>query len=163
MQPKILIIDDQPEMIEILKELLARESYHVLTAMSAEEGLRLLEKEFVDIIISDERMPGMQGSEFFGIVRKRYPETVRIILTGYASVESAMRAINEGEIFRFLVKPINRQDLYKAIEDALASNTKAPTTQRRNSVLETLEKQAPGITHVKRDKDGVVIIEPDDT
>jgi DNA-binding NtrC family response regulator len=163
MQPKILIIDDQPEMIEVLKELLVRESYHVLTAMSAEEGLRLLEQESVDIIISDERMPGMQGSEFFGIVRKQYPETVRIILTGYASVESAMRAINEGEIFRFLVKPINRQDLYKAIEDAIASNTRGGATQKRNSVLETLEKQAPGITHVKRDKDGVVIIEPDDT
>ena len=162
MLPKILIVDDQPLVINVLREILSRGPYRVLTAESAEQALQMLQDETVDVVISDERMPGMQGSEFLKIVRSKYPETVRIILTGHASVESAMRAINESEIFRFLTKPINRHDLHKAVEDALASKVKGQGVEQHYSLLENLEKQAPGITRVKRDEEGVVIIDSDD-
>jgi DNA-binding NtrC family response regulator len=162
MQPKILIVDDQPLVLGILTEILSCGPYLVLAAESAEQALQLLEGESVDVIISDERMPGMQGSEFLTIVRNQYPEVVRIILTGHASVESAMRAINESEIFRFLTKPVNSDVLHKAVEDALASRVKGRETEQHYSLLENLEKQAPGITHVRRDSNGVVIIDEDD-
>jgi DNA-binding NtrC family response regulator len=162
MQPKILIVDDQPLVLGVFREILSRGPYHVLAVESAEKALQLLEDESVDVVISDERMPGMQGSEFLTIVRNKYPEVVRIILTGHASVESAMRAINESEIFRFLTKPVNSNVLHKAVEDALASRAKGRDTEQHYSLLENLEKQAPGITHVRRDSNGVVIIDEDD-
>jgi two-component system probable response regulator PhcQ len=73
----------------------------------------------VDVVISDEKMPGMSGSEFLSLVRQEYPDTIRIILTGYGSLESAIRAINEGEIYRLFTKPCNVIDLAITIRLAL--------------------------------------------
>ena len=159
MTPHILIVDDQPLILHVLKEILSRSPYIVRTALSANEALELMKQEPIDVVISDERMPGMQGSEFLTIVRGKYPDTVRIILTGHASVESAIRAINEGEIFRFLTKPVNSEVLHTAVREALAHKSKGSESERRFSLLESLEKQAPGITSVKRDADGAVIID----
>jgi DNA-binding NtrC family response regulator len=162
MPPKILIVDDQPLVLDVLTDILSSGPYRVLAAESAEKALQLLKGQSVDIVISDERMPGMQGSEFLTIVRNTYPDVVRIILTGHASVESAVRAVNQSEIFRFLTKPIKNDVLLKAVEDALACKARSDRTERQGSLLKNLEKQAPGITHVRRDENGVVIIDPDD-
>lgn len=162
MQPRILIVDDQPLVLEVLIEILSRGPYTIMGAESAEEALELMNHEPIDVVISDERMPGMQGSEFLAVVRKQYPDTVRIILTGHASVEAAIRAINESEIFRFLTKPANSQDLHKAVKDALAHKGHKKGSDQDDSLLQNLEKQAPGITQVKRDDDGVIIIDEDE-
>ena len=162
MQPCILIVDDQPLVLGVLKEILSRGPYTVFGAPSGEEALDLMARESIDVVISDERMPGMQGSEFLSIVRKRHPDTVRIILTGHASVEAAIRAINESEIFRFLTKPVNRHALHTAVEEALAHKAQGKGAEQNYSLLESLEKQAPGITQVKRDTDGVILIDEDD-
>lgn len=154
----ILVVDDQPMVLSSLKKLLSQAPYLVLTAASAHEALDQLERHKVEVVISDERMPGMPGSEFLSIVRERWPETVRIILTGYASVESAIRAINEGEIFRFLTKPCTSHELHAAVRAALAHRARVKPDER-NPLLDSLEKQAPGITQVKRDADGAVIID----
>lgn len=161
MQHTILIVDDQPAVLSILKGILSKGPYAILSAPSALEALDILEKNAVDVIISDERMPGMSGSDFFAVVRERYPETMRIILTGYASLESAIKAINEGEIYRFLTKPCRSQELHAAVEDALAhrAKIKGKIVDRSTSLMESLEEQAPGITQVKRDDDGVIIID----
>lgn len=162
MQPRVLIVDDQPLVLGVVQEILSRGPYLVFTANSAEEALKMMEKDPIDVVVSDERMPGMQGSEFLAIVRKRFPNTVRIILTGHASVKSAIRAINEGEIYRLLTKPVSSQDLYKAIDGGLENRDKGQTAERCFSLLDSLEKQAPGITRVKRDDDGVVIIDTEE-
>ena len=162
MPPKILIVDDQPVVLDVLKNALSRGPYTVKCAQSASEALQLMENEQVDVVISDERMPGMPGSEFLSLVRQRYPTTVRIILTGHASLESAIRAINEGEIYRFLTKPCNYRDLHDTVQAALAHRAKGIQSERHYSFLEDLEKEAPGITRVKRDAQGVVIIDPDE-
>ncbi len=154
----ILVVDDQAMVLSSLKKLLSQAPYLVLTAQSAHEALDQLERQKVEVVISDERMPGMPGSEFLSIVRERWPETVRIILTGYASVESAIKAINEGEIFRFLTKPCTSHELHAAVRAALAHRTRLKPDER-NPLLDSLEKQAPGITQVRRDSDGVVIID----
>ncbi len=162
MQPHILIVDDQPLVLGVLKEILSRCPYTVLSAPSGEKALDLMANETIDVVISDERMPGMQGSEFLAIVRQRYPDTVRIILTGHASVEAAIRAINESEIFRFLTKPVNSQALYNAVQEALKHKAQGKGSEHNCALLESLEKQAPGITQVKRDDDGVIIIDSDE-
>ena len=87
---------------------------------------------------------------------------MRIILTGHASVQAAIRAINESEIFRFLTKPANSKALHKAVEDALSHKNDLKRSKNKYSLLQTLEKQAPGITQVKRDEDGVIIIDEDE-
>ena len=161
MQPRILIVDDQPFVLGVLEEILSRGPYDVTTAESADEALKILKHETVDVIISDEVMPGMAGSEFLSIVRKQHPEIVRIILTGHASLDSAIRAINEAEIYRLLTKPVASEDLHEAVRDALEHKAKGQSSEQSFSLLERLEKEAPGITNVQRDDDGVVIIDPD--
>jgi two-component system probable response regulator PhcQ len=107
MPRRVLFVDDEPHVTESLKRALRKEPYEVLSANSADEALEVLARQPVDVVISDEKMPGMQGSEFLAVVCKQYPETIRIIMTGHGSIEAAIRAINEGEIYRFLTKPCN--------------------------------------------------------
>ena len=162
MPPKILIVDDQPVVLDVLKKTLSRGPYTVKCAQSALEALQLMENEQVDVVISDERMPGMPGSEFLALVRQQFPKTVRIILTGHASLESAIRAINEGEIYRFLTKPCNYHELLDTVQSALAHRAKNMQAEQLDTSLEALEKEAPGITRVKRDAQEMVIIDPDE-
>ncbi len=119
MQPRVLLVDDEPHVTEALKRVLREEAYDIRTASSARTALQILAREAVDVVVSDERMPGMSGSEFLATVRRSYPNTVRILLTGHANLEAAVRAINEGEIYRFLTKPCKEADLTRAIEHAL--------------------------------------------
>ena len=166
MQYTILIVDDEPFITEILTEALSREPYVILSAGSAEDALRLLAQRQVDVIISDEKMPGMSGSEFLAVVRKEYPDTIRMILTGHGSLESAMRAINEGQIYRFFTKPCNVLDLAMTIRKAIQQNDLKKEIQRllsmekrQSAFIKTLEKQYPGITKVNRDSGGEIIID----
>ncbi len=161
MRPKVLLVDDQPLVLSVLKETLSYGPYTVVTAQNADAALQILGQESVDVVISDERMPGMQGSEFLAVVRRRYPDIVRIILTGHASVESAMKAVNQAEIYRLLTKPVGNQELHAAVQDALAHKARRCDATPHFSLLDELEAQAPGITTVRRSEDGAVIIEPD--
>jgi DNA-binding NtrC family response regulator len=166
MEHKVLIVDDEPTITDLLKDALANEPYDILSAASAEEALPILDREQVDVVISDEKMPGMSGSEFLAIVRQEYPDTVRMILTGHASLESAIRAINEGEIYRFFTKPCNVFDLAITIHQAIKYNDLMKESKRllkmlnrQSAYIEALEKQYPGITKVRRDANGGIIID----
>lgn len=169
MPSTILIVDDQEEIRGLLGTALSRQGYRTLSAPSAEAGLNVLEAHPIDVVISDERMPGMPGSEFLAVVRKKYPDTIRIILTGHASLETAIRAINEGEIYRFFTKPCNLVDLAVTIRQGLEQlelrreNRRLKNlVDRQATTLAALEKQCPGISDVKRDVDGSVIIDLDE-
>ena len=103
------------------------------------------------------------------IVRRRYPDTIRIILTVHASLDTAIRAINEGEIFQFFIKPCNLVDLTVTVRQGLRQKELVAENQRLERIvakqatnLDHLEKQSPGITHVQRDADGNVIVNLDD-
>ena len=166
MRHTILIVDDEPIITQILTDVLSREPYVILTAGSAEEALRLLARKHVDVIISDEKMPGMSGSEFLAVARKKYPDTIRIILTGQGSLESAMHAINEGQIYRFFTKPCNVLDLAMTIQRAIQQNDRKKEIQcllsrekRQSAFIKTLEKQYPGITKVNKDSKGEIVID----
>lgn len=119
----ILLVDDDPFLLEGLLITLRNQPHRVLTAASAAEGLECLSQENIDVVVADEVMPGMCGSEFLAIVARRYPNTVRITLTGQATVAAAARAINAGRIFRFLQKPCNPKDFVGVVTDAFNSQT----------------------------------------
>lgn len=166
MRYAILIVDDEPTITQVLTDALSREPYVVLTASSAEDALHVLARNRVDVVISDEKMLGMSGSEFLAVVRKKYPNTIRKILTGHGDLESSMRAINEGEIYRFFTRPCSVLDLAMAIRKAIQRNELRKEIQRilrvekrQSRVIETLERQCPGITKVKPDSRGDVIID----
>lgn len=162
MHPTVLIVDDEPLVLSVIRDILAKGPYEIHTARSGSEALDLMTHQRIDVVISDERMPGMPGSEFLAIVKKRHPETVRMILTGHASVEAAIKAINEGEIYRFLTKPCNGEQLHNAVKEALDHKKSGGFGERSYSLMESLEKQAPGITRIKRDDDGAILIDEDD-
>jgi len=87
MKSVVLFVDDEPSFTDSLKRILRKEPYEILSAGSADEALMILDGQVVDVVVSDEKMPGMSGSEFLSIVSKRYPETIRIMLTGHASLD----------------------------------------------------------------------------
>jgi DNA-binding NtrC family response regulator len=115
----ILFVDDELAVLEGLRRSLWKEPFTVLTADSAAAALEILANTHVDVVVSDERMPSMSGSEFLGRVREAYPETIRIMLTGEAGLPAAVRAINEGPLYRFLHKPLSPQELLRTIRQAL--------------------------------------------
>ena len=166
MKPRILYVDDDDGNIRAVVRALRKEPFDLVTAHSAPEALDMLSRIEVDVVVSDERMPGMCGSEFLSKVCKKYPETVRIILTGYADLDAAMRAINEGEVYRFLKKPIDPSELAITLRQALQqkellhkSRLALRKIKRQAAVIEELEKENPGITRVERDEDGTILVE----
>ncbi len=116
---KILVVDDEQNVLNSLKRLFLDDDYTIFTADSAEDGLKILLKEHIHIVISDYRMPGMNGVEFLKKVRTISPETVRIVLSGYADTASIVSAINEGQIYKFIPKPWNNDQLKVTISNAV--------------------------------------------
>jgi len=118
----LLLVDDEPDVLNALKRLLRRSGYRILTAGSAAEGLELLALNSVQVIVSDQRMPNMSGSEFLERVKKLYPDTMRIVLSGYTEVAALTDAINRGAIFKFLTKPWGDEDLREVIREAFVTH-----------------------------------------
>lgn len=101
----LLLVDDEPNIVSALMRLFRREGYRVVTASSGAEGLQRMAEYEVDVVISDQRMPGMTGVEFLRRAKELYPDTVRMVLSGYTELQSITDAVNEGAIYRFLTKP----------------------------------------------------------
>ena len=118
-QYMVLCVDDEENILNSLKRLLRKESYRLLTANSGQEGLKLLEENDVHLVISDQRMPEMSGTDFMAKVKTEHPDTMRIILTGYTDVDSITESINKGHVYKFLLKPWNDQNLKLEINQAL--------------------------------------------
>lgn len=115
----ILCVDDEANILSALRRLFRPHGYNVLVAGGGDEGLETLAREHVDLIISDMRMPGMDGATFLAKARQQHPDTVRLLLTGYADMESTIAAINAGQIARYIAKPWNDQDVILTVREAL--------------------------------------------
>ena len=117
-QMTLLLVDDEPNILNAIKRLLRREGYRILCAESAAQGLDLLATHRVHVIISDQRMPVMTGTEFLSRVKDLYPDTVRLVLSGYSELESLTDAINKGALYRYISKPWDddkfKQDVMQA-------------------------------------------------
>jgi EAL domain-containing protein (putative c-di-GMP-specific phosphodiesterase class I)/CheY-like chemotaxis protein len=114
----LLLVDDEPNILNSLSRLLRREGYTILTATSPLDAFELLAQQPVHVILSDQRMPEMSGTEFFSRVRQLYPDTIRIVLTGYTDLDSVTGAINRGAIYKFLTKPWDDDLLREQIREA---------------------------------------------
>ncbi|PKO34365.1 MAG: response regulator [Betaproteobacteria bacterium HGW-Betaproteobacteria-7] len=114
---RILCVDDEPNILRSLSWLLQRE-FEVFTANGGEEGLALVAAHDFDVVISDQRMPGMMGSEFLREVRKLSPRSMRIMLTGYSDLQAMLRSVNDSEVFRFISKPWKIDELPAVVAEA---------------------------------------------
>lgn len=119
---KILFVDDEPNVLRALRRLFMDEDrYELLIADSGAEGLQVLEQQdgAVCVVVSDYRMPGMNGVEFLSQVNERWPKTIRIVLSGYADTAAVVEAINVGHIYKFIPKPWNDDELQVNIANAV--------------------------------------------
>lgn len=117
-RPRVLLVDDEPAILDALRRQLRR-SFDVTTAVGGSEALQVMESEEpFSVVLSDMRMPGMDGAAFLAIARERWPDTVRMLLTGQADMQSTVAAINDGQIFRFLSKPCPAGTVELALQDA---------------------------------------------
>lgn len=114
---RVLCVDDEPNILRSLTWLLQKE-FEVSTAPSGQEGLALVKLNDFDVVISDQRMPGMMGSEFLREVRKLSPRTMRILLTGYSDLQAILRSVNDSEVFRFINKPWKINELQVVVAEA---------------------------------------------
>lgn len=131
-QTRILCVDDERNVLRALERIFLDDDYEILTASSGEEGLEILNgSEQVQVVISDFRMPGMNGVEFLKEVFKTHPDTIRIVLSGYADTAAVVAAINDGKIYKFIPKPWNDDELKMTVVKALETFA----IQRRNRQL----------------------------
>lgn len=115
----ILCVDDEPSILSSLKRDLRGEDYEVISAAGGEEALGIMRKDGISLVISDQRMPKMTGVELLQKVRELYPDTVRVLLTGHLEIETAVAAINKGEVYRYLFKPWEKEDLLMTVKQSL--------------------------------------------
>ena len=169
-QHTLLLVDDEPNILAALKRLLRRDGHVIVTANSGAEGLDVLSRHKVDVIISDQRMPGMTGVEFLRAAKVNYPDTIRIVLSGYTELQSVTDAINEGAVYRFLTKPCEdeqlREHLQKAFEhkELLDENQQLDIKIRStNQELVAANRQLGDVIHktryqVERDETSLAIV-----
>ncbi len=162
----ILIVDDEENVLKALRRSLRKEGYELHVASQPSEALELLRQTRVDLVLSDHLMPNMTGLEFLKIVRDRHPDTVRVMLTGHADMQTAINAINQGEIYRFLTKPWDDTELkvtlflaFEQLDLERENRRLLATVRRQHELIKSLELEHPGIGHIVRDADGAILID----
>ena len=167
---RILIVDDEEAILHALERSLRAQPYQLFTAGDGAEALELLKKQKVDMVISDHLMPNMTGLEFLKLARDRYPDAMRVMLTGHADMQIAVDGINHGAIYRFLTKPWDDTELkvmlFLAFEqlDLEGENRRLLLMARRQyELLEKLEVEFPGIEGGPRDSSGAIHLDAETT
>jgi DNA-binding NtrC family response regulator len=130
MPPIVLLVDDDENLLRGLARALRDQPYHLFTARSGEEAIEVLKTRPVDVVVSDERMPGISGGELLAWTAEHCPDVMRIVLTGHATAETAIRAINEGGVYHFFTKPCNVAHLAVTIRKAIEHKTLVEENRR---------------------------------
>jgi two-component system, probable response regulator PhcQ len=166
MQHTVLFVDDDAEILELFRQMLRHESFAVEVARCADKAFDVLASQTVSVIVADESMPGMSGTELLARVQLEHPDSIRVMVTGHTSAEVAIRAINEGHVYRFLTKPVRTAALLSTLRDAIAywelnreQSSSTPTVQRRISEIAQLESEWRGLTRVERDASGAIVVD----
>lgn len=149
----LLLVDDEVSILNALKRIFIAEGYRVHTAHSGFEGITILEQQpSIDIIISDMRMPGMDGAEFLKIAAERWPDTKRILLTGYADINSAISAINEGKIDYYISKPWVNDQLLSTINNALENKKLREQNNKLQNLLQLQNEELKTLNNTLEEK-----------
>ena len=166
--PLVVCVDDDEAMLATVARCLKREAIEIRATLSANEALSWISTEEVAVLVSDYDMPEMTGAQLAGHARRIRPETVRILLTGKRTLETAIDGINQGEIFKFLNKPFDndvlRQTVRSGIErnrELLAMSGDRERRERREALRGALEAEYPGISHVERRPDDIYVVTSD--
>src|SRR5271169_3873816 len=133
----LLVVDDEADLVHSVQDLL-RFDYRVLGATRATDGLKIMEQEPIHIVMSDQRMPEMNGVEFLKRLRERYPDTVRLLFTAYADIKAVIDAINQGNVYRYISKPWEPQELQAVLRQAVEHYDLL--AERKRLVVELEEK-----------------------
>jgi DNA-binding NtrC family response regulator len=143
---KLLFVDDEERIVNLLRTMF-RNDYDVHTATSGVQALEIIAKHEIDVIVSDQRMPAMVGTELLSLVRKRSPATMRILLTGYSDLTAIIGSVNEGEIFRFINKPWDNSEIKGIIAQAAEASRQTATAvaQPMEAALESGLDERPGL------------------
>jgi DNA-binding NtrC family response regulator len=160
-RPIIVCVDDDPEILASVSRTLRRDQLDVRTTLDCEEALAWVAEHPVAVIVSDYEMPQMTGGQLTGKAKRIRPETVRILLTGRRTLDTAIDGINQGEVFRFISKPFDNESLRKDVAAAIERNREllalAGDRQRRmrgERLRAELEAEYPGITKTDRSASG---------
>ena len=149
-KPTILLVDDEESILNSLRRLLRGQPYDVVLAGSGAQALDIMAARPVDLVMSDARMPGMDGAELLSRVHQLYPATSRILLTGYADLTTIIKAINDGQIHRYISKPWNDEELPLVLHQALEHRRLERLSEEQNAQLKvlnaTLEKRVAART-----------------
>ncbi len=143
----LLVVDDEPDVLESLRHLFHR-AYRVLTAEAGGPALEILAREDVHVILSDQRMPGMTGDAFLTRARAARPDAVRMLFTGYADIQAVINAVNEGRIFRYILKPWDPMELEALIRQAVEQYE---LVAERNRLVVQLQEANEGLTHANQE------------
>jgi len=164
-RPLVLLVDDDVEILATFRRSLRAEPFDLVLATHPAEAFRILLERRIAVLVADEGMPGMAGTELLERAQQESPETVRLILTGHASLDVAQRAINAARVFRFLTKPLRADALAAHIRDAIAEHElrcrhgdDAPRAEREAAARRALESRYRGLTRVERDPSGAVVV-----
>lgn len=167
-RPLVVCVDDDEQMLATVHRCLKREPYEVRATLSASEALGWIAADEIAVLVSDYDMPEMTGAQLAGHAKRVRPETVRILLTGKRTFETAVDGINQGEIFRYLNKPFNNDVLKSAVAAAIARNAELVALsgdrqqrERREALRKALELEYPGISKVELRGDAPHVVPED--
>jgi diguanylate cyclase (GGDEF)-like protein/PAS domain S-box-containing protein len=141
----LLLVDDEENIVASLRRLLRRDGYRIVSAASGAEGLQRLAEAEVDVIVSDQRMPGMTGVEFLRRAKEIRPNTVRIVLSGYTELQAITDAVNEGAIYKFLTKPWDDARLRSHIEEAFRHKEMADDNRRLDLEVQSTNRELAAV------------------
>lgn len=165
-QYNVLLVDDSRNILKALERALRGDGYRLFMAQSADEALIVLRSEEIDLIITDENMPGVSGTQLLEIVVEEHPEVIRFMITGATDIEVAKRAINQGAIRRFFSKPWDDFELQVAVQQSLEHRRVQRENKRlreivqgQEAILRELEDKYPGISDRRTAEDGTYIID----
>ena len=161
----ILAVDDDPDILTALRRALTPLGVPLILTEDPTEVIAILGEQPVSLLISDIDMPQMTGLELMAQVRQTFPDVVRMLLTGRATFDSALTAINHGEVHRYLNKPFEPNELRKLVQEALARSADLArdsragiNAERKRQLFEQLEAEHPGLTQFVRDQDGCYLV-----
>ncbi len=165
--PRVLFVDDETLVLNALRRVMRPYRFDLMTATGGAAALALFAEHEIDLVVSDHDMPGMSGIELLRTIAERWPNTVRYMLTGKATLSLALAAINEGEIHRFFTKPCCPEELALGLRHGLEQQRLLTVAKHlfarcreQEQTLRQLETEHPGIGEINRDADGAIILDP---
>jgi len=164
-KPTVLLVDDDKDVLGALKRALWNQGYKLVAVNDPRRAEALLRDSQIDVVLSDIDMPEINGLDLMRIAREVQPTAVRVLVTGRGTLETATRAINDGEVHRFVNKPFDPVALRTLVKEALErqkelarASEAGQRVERRRLLFAQLEEEHPGITEVERDRDGAYVL-----